>query len=518
MGFYKRLNLLMTVQNITNSRLAKSLSVDASLISRWRTGKRIPSPRSSYISEMSAFFVAQAKLESQKNTLFELMNLEPRERSEDPQRTAEQLFTWLSEGNIQDETIIGFLSKLNLPEKSKTMHSIDVNIYPPAKKGVHADVFYGLEGKQNVVIRFLSFVAAREKPGTLLLYSDESMDWMMQSKEFNHQWQALLLKVIAQGWKIQVIHTITRDLSQLLEAIDQWLPIYVTGAIESFYCPKFRNNIVRRTLLIAPGTAAVTSTSFSLTKSNPQLFFYTDPDIIKNLTAEYQEFLKICHPLMQIFREESLPKFSELWVHFQAQFGDSILYATSLSSITMPEPLFNRLLAQCPDTEEQKQKISALQKRVQAAFFSRIKTNDVTELITLTLPDMFPKTTIIPHSRDLLGGTDMQYSRADFCLHLKNIVHLLKTYDHYFFLINPEKSMQNYSFTVKEENGVIAAKNDCSIIFVFRQQILVNAFQDYMDYMVLRIPQKERSKEAMIQTLEEMIASLESFSGTDARM
>jgi hypothetical protein len=43
-------------------------------------------------------------------------------------------------------------------------------------------------------------------------------------------------------------------------------------------------------------------------------------------------------------------------------------------------------------------------------------------------------------------------------------------------------------------------------------------FQDYLDYMVLRIPQKERSKEAMIQTLEEMIASLESFSETDARM
>jgi hypothetical protein len=80
------------------------------------------------------------------------MNLEPRERSEDPQRTAEQLFTWLSEGNIQDETIIGFLSKLNLPEKSKTMHSIDVNIYPPAKKGVHADVFYDLRAS-----RMLSF-------------------------------------------------------------------------------------------------------------------------------------------------------------------------------------------------------------------------------------------------------------------------------------------------------------------------------------------------------------------------
>ncbi|WP_101910595.1 hypothetical protein [Marasmitruncus massiliensis] len=510
MSFYKRLNLLMTVQNIANSRLAKSLSVDASLVSRWRTGKRIPSPRNSYVREIAAFFVAQAKLESQKNTLFELMNLEPQERSENPQKITEQLLAWLNEGNIQDESIIEFLDRLNLPRKSEVLlPNAEVRTCQPAGRPVNAEVFYGLGGKQDVIIRFLSAVAASRKPCTLLLYSDESMDWMMKSKEFNHQWQALLLKIIAQGWKIKIIHTIARDLSQLLTAIDQWMPIYMTGAIESFYFPKFREHIVRRTLFIAPGIAAVTSTSFSPSVTNPQLFYYTDPDMIKNLTVEFQEFLKTCYPLMQIFKEESFPKFSELWVRFEEQFGNSILCTTALSALTMPKPMFDRLLAQSYGTAEQTQRISALQKKMQSAFLSKLQANDVTELVGLSLPETFPEATVVPCPRDLLGGPALQYSRSDFCLHLKNIVHLLKTYERYSFLIYPEKPIQNYFFAVKEENGVIAAKNDGSIIFVFRQQTLVSAFQDYLEDMILRIPLKERSKEAVIQKLEGMIAGLE---------
>ena len=72
MKFYEKLNLLMNLQNIPNNRLAKALSVDPSLISRWRNGTRDLARHSEYVTSIAHYFANQT---SNRDRLVEIMDL-----------------------------------------------------------------------------------------------------------------------------------------------------------------------------------------------------------------------------------------------------------------------------------------------------------------------------------------------------------------------------------------------------------------------------------------------------------
>ncbi|MDW7661634.1 MAG: hypothetical protein SCL54_09485, partial [Bacillota bacterium] len=58
-----KLNLLMNFFEISNSKLARAISVDPSLISRWRTGDRVPSKSSNHFHALGCYFESLARTE-----------------------------------------------------------------------------------------------------------------------------------------------------------------------------------------------------------------------------------------------------------------------------------------------------------------------------------------------------------------------------------------------------------------------------------------------------------------------
>jgi len=77
MDFGKKLSLLMSVLSVSNGALAKALSVDPSLISRWRSGSRIPAKDSGYIEMIASYLVEHAKMEHQKLAICEITGCVP---------------------------------------------------------------------------------------------------------------------------------------------------------------------------------------------------------------------------------------------------------------------------------------------------------------------------------------------------------------------------------------------------------------------------------------------------------
>jgi hypothetical protein len=375
MPFNEKLNLLMKVQSVSNSRLAKVLSVDPSLISRWRTGARIPSKNCNYIKAISLYFTAQAKMDYQKTALFEIIGLNYDKKQEESSCISELLFTWLNDESSTDIKLVdGFLNKFDMFHSSKAFIpniNADNSIFIGSQ--VNIEVFHGIDGKRDGVIRFLSTVAAQKKPCTMLLYSDESMEWLTEDRTFFIKWRTLLTDVITKGHRIKIIHSINRDLSDMLSAIDGWLPLYMTGAIEPYYYPKHREHIFKRTMFIAPNVAALTSTTISEHSKKSDQFFYVDRSIIANLVNEFNAYLNMCRPLMQIFTGRNIHKFSNLLIEFEEQPGDIICFSNTLSTVTIPEKMFCRLLDQTKISKTFKEKLIAIQKARIKAFESNIE-------------------------------------------------------------------------------------------------------------------------------------------------
>lgn len=181
-------------------------------------------------------------------------------------------------------------------------------------------------------------ILQEEKPQTLLLFSDEDMAWLYEDAAFSARWAELSTKVIQKGNRVKIIHTVSRNMNEMLEAVTTWIPIYMTGMIEPYCYPRLRDGVFQRTLFIAPNTAAVISSSVQQDTDGMLNLFLTDRAALDALTAEYEHYFALCRPLMRIFTERDAETFHRTSESLAAAEGDAYLCCIMPPLFAMPEP------------------------------------------------------------------------------------------------------------------------------------------------------------------------------------
>ncbi len=71
--FRDKLILLMDLYKVSNSQLARGINVDASLISRWRSGQRVMAANSPHVTKIAEYFVQFNAFEYQRQYLDDLI-------------------------------------------------------------------------------------------------------------------------------------------------------------------------------------------------------------------------------------------------------------------------------------------------------------------------------------------------------------------------------------------------------------------------------------------------------------
>ena len=520
MQFNEKLDLLIKIQNVTNSRLARSLSVDPSLISRWRTGARKPSQKNDYIKEISIYFTAHAKMDFQKAALYEIMGLDINKSQNNLYPLQELLYTWLTDKEVPEkifaENFFDNLSKKSTSNYKKTINNKEtINNFNIEAEKKEIEILNGIEGKRKGVIKFLQAVAAEKEQITLLLYSNENTKWLTSNREFYQKWGMLLKKVIAEGHKIKIIHTIKREMSEMLAAIDYWMPFYLTGAIEPYYYPKYQENIFRRTMFIAPGTAALNCSTVSEYSDKAQQFLYWNPEKIDILAEEYNTFLRKCRPLMRIYTGKNTYNFNQLQIEFDEQQAKMISIADMPSFVTMPESLLIKFLEENKAEKKIKQAVLSIYKQRRKAFFSNLSKNKYFEIITLpTKKDLLEKENPL-NINDFFSELNFNYSFSDFYDHLKHNIQLLETHNNYHLFLTDDFPYHNIKLAVKDEVGaLISRNNEKAIIIAFNQPNITNSFFTYLKYMIREIPKKEKNKARLINRLNDYLNNLSEHMST----
>ena len=154
MKFHDKLNLLMTLQNIPNNKLAKALSLDPSLISRWRNGSRDLPKHSEYIESIAHYFVSNYK---DKSRLCELLNIEYDNNTTPLSVIQNHLKAWLLDEQSANGALVSrFIERLNQIKPSIATSPLPefVTLAAHGKK-LSVETYQGNAGKREAVIRFL---------------------------------------------------------------------------------------------------------------------------------------------------------------------------------------------------------------------------------------------------------------------------------------------------------------------------------------------------------------------------
>ena len=269
--FAKNLDELMKTAGISNRRLGHETGLDPSYISRLRRGERIPRYQSAYLIRICQAVLESMKADGKLEGLSGLTSLTPEELTGED--GIDGLRRWLfgygavTRYMAADELMgtIGSIDDMIRKAHEQAAEGFDIEeILKKAEtedRGVSPESeekYIGINGLRAAVTRFLTdMIRCGDKE--LLLYSDQSMEWM--DGEYRKVLTALMAELIRRDVMISAIHTVNRSLAELISAIEWWMPLYLSGRITSYYCMPSAGRRFSHTLFIRPGKACIAGTS-----------------------------------------------------------------------------------------------------------------------------------------------------------------------------------------------------------------------------------------------------------------
>ncbi|MDD7732236.1 MAG: hypothetical protein PT957_00600 [Firmicutes bacterium] len=155
------------------------------------------------------------------------------------------------------------------------------------------------------------------------------MRWLTDDPSYTAEWRRLFLGVLSQGNHIIVVHQVSRRMNEMLDAVVNWIPIYMTDQVSAYYYPKIRDDLFQETILYAPGVAAILSRSIKYHSENNINFLIRDPRALESVEEDFQHYLDVCLPLMTSYNANtSEPKqiFKKLG-DFYHQEGNTMIAA-----------------------------------------------------------------------------------------------------------------------------------------------------------------------------------------------
>ncbi len=335
-SFGSRLDAVMTLSGISNIRLGRALNIDPSYVSRFRSGKRSPRSNPKVMDELCAVLLVKTFENGREEELFRIIGAKNR----DDARSS--LYRWLYD--VTPESGAPLVEEL----------IVSVNDFPGALKNpilpldaVRAsgadgrNVYVGAEGLRAAVIRFLSLVIDKRAP-SMLLYSDQNMEWMVADPSFRARWASLMAHAVRGGTKITIIHNVDRGMEEMASAIKSWLPLYPSGAIKSYYCKTPPSGRFSSTLFLAPHGACISGFCSPGREAEDGVYRYDEDDaLLSSLGASFNSLLEKCEPLAESAPALTAEEFARIFrrTEFDVLRGErfpdvEVCYSESAVSLT----------------------------------------------------------------------------------------------------------------------------------------------------------------------------------------
>ena len=298
--FAERLGETMELAEVTNTRLARMVNIDPSLISKFRRGHRTPKYSSGVILLICRSLVDRIEELNKTGELIRMVDA-PQNAAADKDILLIYFEKWLCDFERDDHSSIGKLLQsigtvITIPDISLPAYE---SIATPDVINDKETLYMKTDGLHNAVIRFL-VTAIESGSKELLLYSDQNMNWMVKNEDFSLKWLSLMSECVRRGIRIKIIHNIERSTDEMLDAIHSWLPLYMSGMIEPYYCTLKNGQRFSHTVFLCPNVACIEACTMGEYYEEGLYNYYTDIPHIDYYEKNYNNLLNSCRLLMRM--------------------------------------------------------------------------------------------------------------------------------------------------------------------------------------------------------------------------
>jgi len=535
--FRDKLILLMDLYKVSNSQLARGINVDASLISRWRSGQRVMAANSPHVTKIAEYFVQFNAFEYQRQYLDDLIQSHLTDKDEvlDEHKKILILSKWFMSADLahpinpglqqkqikQSQNLIRQIASL-LSSQPAEMLSPAVpaknSLSPCLSKIESGDSFTGRKyrgyaGRRAAVLAFLEAVLQMKAATRIFLISEDKTDWMTEDAEFTKCWANLLQQVIQNGHDITVIHTVKRDEDEITKLMYYWMPLHLTGHLHSYYLPMHNRRQILQTLFIAENGMTIHSQTISGEEQDGLTYLTEDPDINVSSIGLFRQILSNCRPLFILYQRRQVRKLLDDVLNLQSPPAPLYSLRDYLNFLTLPPSLAETIT---PLLNGQTGGLDVLEvyRRHHEKFILHLQSAPYIDIYPLSLLEDIAKTgQLVLHSNELFMHTSYKLSADQSLCWLKHLLSLLRSYPHYqicFTASIPHLKKIAVNITFKEGTVSLFSRGQASNQMIIRLdeanvlQALSSFFADFMSH----IPAGQKDKPSVISRLEQLIRDL----------
>lgn len=288
MDFSQKLNSLIRIAGLKNSQMAKTLNVDPSLISRWRSGTRKLACNTELMVQVASYISSHITTEHHRKLLAELLGsgLLTSASSED---ITEAIYDWLNSGEAP----------------SMPMSAVTRNPFMEPSDFVQSNAYSGWLGRKLVMERLHNQFRDGELLHSICFFSNDPVQWIHADIQFRQELLKVTPNLFDNIKQVRVIMHNNATVDEIVELIGYVLPFTHSGIIQIAQIPRYRKELFTNTILIAGEAMAAASHGFA-GSSNFMTNFYTDREFIKRLTGDFDLLFRKCEPVHKVEEDITL--------------------------------------------------------------------------------------------------------------------------------------------------------------------------------------------------------------------
>lgn len=473
--FSEKLSFLMHITETGNKELADALSVNPSMISLMRTGKRKLSKKPEQVKNMALFFAKRCAAPFQRQALSEMIGRVSIGSGMPTEVLAADIENWLTGEKDVAAAVLENIA-------SAGTRGVTAQPYIPQAEPVRAAdnqtlFFFGEDGRREAMFRAMREIKDMDEPGSILAMLDDNLEWLLSDYPAMLKIQADLMETVARGFNFCQIMPPLNYINRYVESLQFWLPIYATGQSKIYYYPRLRGNLFRHSFIVVPGRYVQYSACVSTGSTSDITMFSTDPRLVKSFEKQFEEIIALCRPALYAYNDiNQTPKCFQRFFSCQ---GETIQGLNVLSVNSMPRELIEAIIQKTDDPfwkqifQNLHYRIPYLEERFsQDTYIDMCRLATAEEVRKGNVPIAVPVAT---------ENGRLCYTPETYVIHLKNILRLMDRYENYYFLPSREKQPSDYNLFANESGPalIVGDKPPYKVLEISRPA-MVTAFVEHL--------------------------------------
>lgn len=462
--FSECLNELMRAADLKNSKLAKAINVDASLIYKWLNNKSIPPYNSRHIDLIAHQVLKNTNNSYQSKNLNEFLKKNITGCFEINENNKFDLLKNIlseSQGYSIEKRKKLKKNSMNTSVLNKSFTNVSTNSihsccnYKDTLSNVQ--IITGHEAVFSAILNLLETASTSTLSNeTIMITYLTEMSKISQYPAVTNKWKELLLKLTQKGCKVISLIHVNNDNTRNTKIVDDMLSPISTGNYQIYYTSG-NNYPLPFELILIPNVGSLFCISSCNKDQIDSAFLLKDKEALNIFSGYYYQILATTKPLLK----SCLPVES---IGFQRDFseieeipGNRFSMLSELGTLTIPLSLYEQNLKKSNISSDDLLKKMMYHKIKIDAFQSQVKHYKFREIIYDECISNLINNKQYSYLDKYYLCNDMIVKNDDIIKHLSNAIRLLKKYQNYEIGLANNKlicSILSTNWIVKENSAV----------------------------------------------------------------